>query len=88
MRRADAYTFLAKELELWRSSDAERLTAMVGKPIAATFAQLEGENVRIEIRVSWVDHSRRAVIVEAEACGPSHWHTERVLERIVIPISP
>jgi hypothetical protein len=87
MRRSDAYALLAKELEHWRSVMPEHLTAAIEKPVISRYADLAGERVLIETRVTWVDSRHEAVMIEAEASGPSHWHTERVVERIRVPLS-
>jgi hypothetical protein len=86
MRRSDAYAFLAKELEQWRSVVPEHLTAAIDRPVVARYAEIAGERVLIETRVTWVDSSREAVLIEAEASGPSHWQTERVVERVRVSL--
>ena len=85
MDRPNAYAALAAELALWGGKARGELVARIGAGPIARKVELAGEVVWIEVSVSWVDASRESLIVEATANGPSHWHTERLVERLIVP---
>jgi len=85
MDRADAYAALVAELEQWRLRPQGELALLVGAAPSLRMVHLRGEPVTLEVSVSWVDASRRGFRIEALANGSSHWLTERLSERIVVP---
>jgi hypothetical protein len=86
MRSGQPYMALAQSLEDWRSRPAAALVAAVGRPAEVEELLIDGEIVRVETSVSWVDAKNVAVLVEAVAYGPSTLLTERVSERIRIDV--
>jgi len=85
MERANAYAVLTAELELWRRKDEAELVARVGVAPIVREVELAGEVVSIEVSVAWSDATGENLTVEATANGPSHWHTQRLVERITVP---
>jgi hypothetical protein len=85
MQRPNAYAALAAELVLWGGMDRGELVARVGAGPIVRKVELAGEVVSIEVSVSWVDERHESLTVEATANGPSHWHTERLVERVTVP---
>jgi hypothetical protein len=88
MEKAIAYAALASELERWRQKSQADLLAQIGLAPISHDIDLAGEVVSIEVSVAWGDASRHSFTVEAVANGPSHWTTERLIERITLPNSP
>ena len=84
MERANAYAALTKELEQWRLKPKADLTSRIGAPPAVRNTDVAGEVVSIEVSVSWADTSHEILRIEAVANGPSHWSTERLIERITV----
>ena len=84
MERANAYAALASELEQWRLKPPAELASRVGAPPAVRQTEVAGEVVSIEVSVAWTDRSRDKLRIEAVANGPSHWTTERLVERITV----
>jgi len=87
MHKATAYALLAEELEIWRKKSAGDLAALAGQPAYSREVNTDGELLRVEVTVSWVDTRRENLKVEAVANGPSHWQMERVVERIIVPVT-
>ncbi len=87
MNKATAYALLAEELETWRRKGAVALAALAGQPACSREVHAGGELLRVEVAVSWVDATRENLKVEAVANGPSHWQMERVVERIILPVT-
>jgi hypothetical protein len=79
---------LSALLEERRQRPVEELVADIGAPVSTVDVQLQGESVATEVSVRWADEKRALLIVEAVAFGPSSWHTQRVEERIHIPVGP
>jgi len=84
MERANAYVALANELEQWRRRPAAELASCIGAPPVVRRTEVAGELVSIEVSVAWVDSSHDKFKIEAVANGPSHWTTERLVERITV----
>jgi hypothetical protein len=84
MERANAYAALATELEQWRLRPAGELASRVGAPPIVRHTEVAGEVVSIEVSVAWADSSKDKFRIEAVANGPSHWTTERLVERITV----
>jgi hypothetical protein len=84
MERANAYAALASELEQWRQRPAAELASRVGQPPVVRHTKVAGEVVSIEVSVAWADTARDRFKIEAVANGPSHWTTERLVERITV----
>jgi hypothetical protein len=84
MERANAYAALSSELEQWRLRPSAELASLVGAPPVVRHTEVAGEVVSIEVSVSWADTSRDKFKIEAVANGPSHWTTERLVERITV----
>lgn len=84
MDRANAYAALATELEQWRLRSAAELASCIGAAPVVRRAEVQGEVVSIEVSVAWADAAQRRFKVEAIANGPSHWATERLVERITV----
>jgi hypothetical protein len=87
MERATAYLALATELEAWRQKGPGQLRALAGLPPAVRHVDLGGEIVDVEVSVSWVDATQQNLRVEAVANGPSNWETERLVERVIVPVN-
>jgi len=85
MDRARAYAALTTELEHWRGKTSAELVSRVGAAPVVRDIELAGETVSIEVSVAWADSLQEKLTVEAVANGPSHWHTQRLVERITIP---
>lgn len=88
MLRGTIYQVLSALLEEWRRRSVDDLVAEIGALASAVEVQVLGEPVAIEVSVCWADEKRASLIVEAVAFGPSSWHTQRVEERIHIPVRP
>ena len=88
MLRGTIYQVLGALLEEWRQRSTEDLVADIGAPASTIEVQVLSEPVAIEVSVRWADENRASLIVEAVAFGPSSWHTQRVEERIHIPVRP
>ena len=84
MERANAYAALANELEQWRLRPVADLASRIGAPPTVRNTEVAGEVVSIEVSVSWADTSQDKFKIEAVANGPSHWATERLVERITV----
>jgi hypothetical protein len=84
MERANAYAALTQELEHWRLKPKADLTSRIGAPPAVRNTNVAGEVVSIEVTVAWADRSHKSIRIEAVANGPSHWHTERLVEGITV----
>ena len=87
MHKATAYALLAEELETWRKKSVDDLAALAGQPAYSREVNADGELLRVEVAVSWVDTTRENLKLEAVANGPSHWQMERVVERIIVPVT-
>lgn len=86
MERANVYAVLAKELEQWRLRPAADLASLAGALPSVREAHIAGEVVTIEVSVAWTDASHESLRIEAVANGPSHWNTERLVERITVSV--
>ena len=84
MERANAYAALASELEQWRLKPPSELASHVGSPPVVRHTEVAGQVVSIEVSVAWADKSHDKLRIEAVANGPSHWITERLIERITV----
>jgi hypothetical protein len=84
MERANAYAALASELQQWRLRPAAELASCIGAAPVVRQAEVAGEVVSIEVSVAWADASQNKFRIEAVANGPSHWTTERLVERITV----
>jgi hypothetical protein len=88
MQRANAYAALTKVLEQWRLKPQAALISRIGVLPSVLSAEIAGELISIEVSVSWVDTSHEKLRIEAVANGPSHWNTERLVERIDVAVQP
>lgn len=88
MLRGTIYQVLSALLEEWHQRPVEDLVADIGALASTIEVQVLGEPVAIEVSVRWADEKRASLIVEAVAFGTSSWHTQRVEERIHIPVRP
>jgi hypothetical protein len=86
MHKASAYQALAKELERWRSMPRGELVAAVGKRVSACSANVDGEEIAVEVEVHWHGDNRTAVRISGAANGPSHWRLERLEESVVVSL--
>ena len=86
MQRATAYATLAAELESWRALSLANLLAVVNQPAAEHVVQIDGQDLLVEISVSWATEKRKAFKVLGIAYGPSHLMTERLQEVLIVPI--
>jgi hypothetical protein len=85
MDRASAYATLTAELERWSHKSLAELVASIGAAPVIREVDLGGERVSIEVAVTWASASRESIAIEATANGPSHWLTQRLVERIIVP---
>jgi hypothetical protein len=86
MRRANAYIALAAELEMWSRRPSSDLRACVGLPATSRVVEVQGEELQLELTVSWTDKKRRAIRIAGMATGPSHWRLERLDESVVVEL--
>ncbi len=84
MEKANAYAALTVELEFWARKSQGELVSQIGAAPLVREVRLAGEVVSIEVSVAWADESNGKITVEAVANGPSHWTTERLVERITL----
>jgi hypothetical protein len=87
MRRADAYSALANELAQWSTRPSAELLALVNAPADRIVVSSNGEEIEIEVSVTWVDSDRKVVRVSGIANGPNAWRLERLEESTVVPLS-
>ncbi len=86
MRRADAYSALASELTKWGSMPPADLMALVDAPPKRISVDSKGEEIELEISVTWATSERKAIRISGTANGPSAWRLERLEESIVVPL--
>jgi hypothetical protein len=84
MQRANAYMALAAELEMWSRRPSSELFACVGLPATSRVVEVQGEELQLELTVSWTNEKRRAIRIAGMAIGPSHWRLERLDESVVV----
>lgn len=80
MNRVEAYKLLAARLEELRGGGYDALVTHVGRPAVSETVRVDGEDVVVEVIVSWADQRRGILRVCATALGPSTWRTERLDE--------
>jgi hypothetical protein len=86
MQRADAYMALAAELEIWSRRPSSDLVACVGLPSTSRVVEVQGEELQLELTVSWANEKRRTIHIAGMATGPSHWRLERLDESVVFDL--
>ena len=86
MQRANAYMALAAELEMWSRRPSPDLLACVGLPATSRVVEVQGEELLLELTVSWANEKRRAIRIAGMATGPSHWRLERLDENVVVDL--
>ncbi len=87
MQRAIAYAALATELEAWRKRSHAELLSALDQPPKARMVNADGEELSLEVVVSWANAKQRAFKLVGTAYGPSHQRTERLEEALIVPIS-
>lgn len=88
MHTPDAYAALIRELEALRQLPLPELLALLGSPPTQRVVDVSGEQVEVELVVTWRDKKCSEVLVTAHARGPSTWHTQHLQERITVPARP
>jgi len=62
------------------------LLAAVNRPPTVRVVVADGEDLSLEITVSWASKKLKALKVTGTAYGPSHLLTERLEEALIVPI--
>ena len=83
MRKSQAYSLLAVELENWRLLPIEDVLSYVDGPVLVTTKVFSGEIIEIDISVRWQEKHKKQVCIKATAFGPSTWKTERIEESFI-----
>lgn len=86
MHRATAYAALAAELESWGALSHADLLAAINQPVTERVVQASGQDLLLEISVSWATEKRKAFKVLARAYGSSHMRMEQLQEALIVPI--
>jgi len=84
MKRSDAYSVLAAELESWRGLDYRTLVAHIGQPPVTKSVPLGQGEISVQVSVCWADGSKRSLRVQATADGASCWRLERLEESVTV----
>jgi hypothetical protein len=87
MQRATAYAVLAAELEAWRKLPQAELLSLLVQPPKSRVVTAGGEEIVLEVVVSWATEKRKAFKIAGTAYGPSHQLTERLEESLIVPRS-
>ena len=87
MQRAAAYAVLAAELETWRKRPQAELHSLLDQPPKSRVVTVDGEEIVLEVVVSWAIEKRKAFKIAGTAYGPSHQLTERLEETLIVPRS-
>jgi len=86
VQRANAYEALAAELEIQSRRPSGDLLACIGLTATSHIVEVQGEELSIELTVSWANEKRRTVRISGTAIGPSHWRLERLDESVVVDL--
>jgi hypothetical protein len=87
MQRATAYAVLAAELETWRKLPQAELLSLLDQPPRSRAVTADGEELVLEVVVSWATEKRKAFKIAGTAYGSSHQLTERLEESLTVPRS-
>ena len=87
MQRTTAYAALAAELESWRILPETELLLVLDQPPRSRIVNADGEELVLEVVVSWATEKRIALKISGTAYGPSHLLIERLEEALIVPIS-
>jgi hypothetical protein len=80
VNRTDAYKLLAARLEELRGAGYDSLLPRVNEPARSETVRINGEDIVVDVGVSWADEKHRTLRVSATAFGPSTWMMERLDE--------
>ena len=87
MQRAIAYAVLAAELRAWRELPQAELLSLLDQPPKSRVVTADGEEIMLEVVVSWATEKRKAFKIAGTAYGPSHQLTECLEESLIVPRS-
>lgn len=84
MQRATAYAVLAAELENWRKLSQAELLSLLDQSPRSRVVTADGEELVLEVVVSWATEKRKSFKIAGIAYGPSHQLTERLEESLIV----
>lgn len=85
MQRATAYSVLATELETWRTLPRAELLSLLDQPPRSRVVNAGGEDLVLEVVVSWATDNHKAFKIAGTVYGPSHHLIERLEESLTVP---
>ena len=86
--RAKGYALLAEQLQRWQKLPTAELLSRIGGSAQNLQEHVDGDDIVLDISVSWADAKREAVRIHGVASGSNHLHIERLEESVIVRVVP
>ena len=82
--RANGYSALAKAFGSWQQLPISELIARVGLPLESSMTSIDGEEIAVDVWITWVNSKQDALRIHGVAHGTNHLQIERVEESVIV----